>query len=128
MIYYWHVALVNKATRLPASFLTEAPPEVPTNFSISIESDSAAVNISITWDSAFNLVHNVTSYRVVASGGSAASCPSSCDPSSPCKCTGLEIGENITIMISAINCGDRMGPAVVIRAKPQGSHNKTKFD
>ena len=103
---------------------------VPTNFSISIESDitTITVNTSIIWDSSFNLVHNVTSYRVVASGGSAASCPSSCAPSSPCKCTGLGIGEDITLMISAINCGNQMGPPVAIIARPRGSHTKIKHD
>ena len=101
---------------------------MPTNYSVSVENDITTVNISITWDSAFNLVHNVTSYRVVASGGLAASCPSSCDPSSPCKCTELRIGENITIMISAINCGDQMGPPVTIIARPRGSHNKSELD
>ena len=91
-------------------------------------SDDTAVNISITWDSGFNLVHNVSSYRVVANEGSAASCPSSCDPSGPCKCTGLEIGEDTNITISAINCGNQMGPPVEITARPQGNHTKGEHD
>ena len=102
---------------------------MPTTFSVSIESDiSTTVNISISWNSAFNLVHNVTSYSVVANGGSAASCPLSCDPSSPCNCAGLGIGENITIIFSAINCGDQMGPPVTIIARPRGSHTKSELD
>ena len=80
------------------------------------------MDISITWDSAFNLLHSVSSYRVVASGGSAASYPSSCDPSGPCMCTGLGIGEDTTITITAINCGDQMGTPVEITARPQGIH------
>ena len=101
---------------------------MPTNFSVSIETDSTTVDISITWDSAFNLVHNVSSYRVVPSGGSAAFCPSSCDPSGPCKCTGLGIGEDTTITITAINCGDQIGPPVPIAVRPQGNHTKGEHD
>ena len=92
---------------------------MPTNYSVSIVTDSTIVNISITWDSAFNLVHNVTSYSVGVSNG--ASCPSSCDPSGPCKCTGLGIGESTTITINAINCGNQIGPPVQITATPQGN-------
>ena len=106
-------------------FLIEPPPAVPRNVSVSVDSsDSRTVDISITWDSAFNSVHNVSSYRVVASGGSAASCPPSCDPSGPCKCTGLGIGETTTLNISATNCGNQMGPPVLITARPQGNHTK----
>ena len=102
----------------------ESPPAVPTNFSVSTESDlvHVLVDISITWDLTFNLLHSVSSYRVVASEGSAASCPSSCDPrlSGPCMCTGLGIGVDTTITITAINCGDQMGTTVVVIARPQG--------
>ena len=97
---------------------------MPANFSLSIERDSTAIDISITWDSAFNSVHSVSSYRVVASGGSAASCTPSCDPSaSPCKCTGLGIGESTLITITAVNCGIQVGPPVMVTARPQGNHN-----
>ena len=81
------------------------------------------MDLSITWDSAFNLVHKVISYRVVASGGSAASCPSSCDPRGACKCTGLPFGENTAISITAVNCGVEMGPPVLITARPRGTHD-----
>ena len=108
------------------SFFTGPPPAVTTNFSVSIESNGETVDISITWDSAFNLLHDVSSYRVVASGGSAASCPSSCDPSGPCMCTGLGIGEDTTITITAINCGDQMGTSVEVIASPQGIHTQFK--
>ena len=99
-------------------YLLGPPPEVPSNFSVSVETGRAAVDISITWD----LVHNVSSYRVaiVASGGSAASCPSSCDPSDPCRCTGLGIGEDTTITIIATNCGNQIGVPVMVTARLQG--------
>ena len=96
---------------------------MPTNFSVSsIETDieTLTVNISITWDLAFNLVHNVTSYSINISNG--ASCPSSCDPSGPCKCTRLRVGENTIITTTAINCGNQMGPPAQITARPQGNH------
>ena len=115
---------INHPKALLLHFPTEWPPAVPIDFSVSIESGSTTVDITIVWDSAFNLVHNVSSYRVVASGGSAASCPSSCDLSGPCKCTGLGIGEDTTITITAINCGNQMGPPVKITARPQGNHTK----
>ena len=46
-------------------FLLERPPEVPTIIPVSIESNGATVDISITWDSAFNLFHSMSSYRGV---------------------------------------------------------------
>ena len=106
-------------------YLLERPPEVPTVIPVSIETSGSTVNISITWDSAFNLFHKVSSYRVIASGGSAASCPSSCDPSGSCMCTGLGIGEDTTISITAINCGDQMGTPVEVTARPQGNISRS---
>lgn len=106
-------------------YFLERPPEVSTNISVSRVRNSATVDISLNWDSAFNLLHSVSSYRVVARGGSAASCPSSCDPSGPCMCTGLGIGVDTDIMITAINCGDQMGIPVEVTARPQG--NRTQF-
>ena len=106
-------------------YLLERPPEVSTNIPVSVKRNGATVDISITWDSAFNLFHNVSSYRLVASGGSAASCPSSCDPSGPCMCTGLGIGEDTNITITAINCGNQMGMPVEVAARPQGNFHCT---
>ena len=104
------------------------PPEVPTNYSVTLQTGSTTVDMSITWDSAFNTAHDVTSYRVVASGGSAASCPSSCNPSGLCRCTGLGIGENTTITVTAINCGNQMGPPAPILTRPRGrATSKVKF-
>ena len=37
------------------------------------------------------------------------------------SCTGLRVGENTTITISAINCGDQVGPSVPITAIPRGN-------
>ena len=89
------------------------------------------MDISITWDSAFNLLYDVimSSYRVVARGGSAASCPSSCDPSGPCMCTGPGIGVDTTISITAINCGDdQMGIPVGVTARPRGNYTQFKVN
>ena len=41
-------------------------------------------------------------------------CPPICSIDEPCQCTGLEIGERVTIAISAINCGNQEGPAVEV--------------
>ena len=101
-------------------YLLGPPPEVPSTFSVSVESGNTTVDISITWDSAFNSANNVTSYRVAASGESAASCPSSCDPGGPCRCTGLGIGEDTTITVTAINCGNQIGPPAQILTRPRG--------
>ena len=87
-----------------------------------VSTNGVTVDISIAWDSAFNLVHAVSSYKVVADGGSAASCPSSCDPSGPCKCTGLGIEEDTTISITAINCGNQLGMPLEVTARPQGDY------
>lgn len=116
-----------KLLRLFNHFPTEPPPALPRNISVSIENDGA-VDISITWDSTFNLLHSVSSYRVVASGGSAASCPSSCDPGGPCMCTGLGIGEDTTITITAINCGNQIGMPADVTARPQGNHTQFKVN
>ena len=98
---------------------------VPTNFSVDVVTNIATVGITINWDSAFNSANNVTSYRLEtvssAGGSSSVFCPSSCNSSGPCRCSGLGIGNNTNITISAINCGDQMGPPVSITAMPQGN-------
>ena len=142
LITYWEVIISHSSDNNTCSvynnrcliiniifyYLLERPPEVPINISVFIESNDETVDISITWDSAFNLLHDVSSYRVVASGGSAASCPSFCDPSGPCMCTGLGIGEDTTILITAINCGDQLGMPVEVTARSQGNHTQLKVN
>ena len=72
----------------------------------------------------FNTAHGVTSYGVAASGGSITVCPSSCSPSEPCQCTGLVVGENISINISATNCEfSQEGSSTAILARPRGDHS-----
>ena len=91
-----------------------ASPPAPSNFIISFEETNATtVSFNFTWDSTFNSVHAITSYRVipgVSEGRSIVECPSSCSPNTPCRCTGLVVGEQVNVSISAINCGNQHGP------------------
>ena len=41
-------------------------------------------------------------------------CPSSCIPDVPCQCTGLAIGDRVTVNISAVNCDTQEGAATEI--------------
>ena len=78
------------------------------------------------WSPVFNTAHGVTSYGVAASGGSITVCPSSCSPSEPCQCTGLVVGEDISINISATNCEfSQEGSSTAILARPRGDHRLT---
>ena len=91
-----------------------APPPAPSNFVISLEKTSATtMSFIFTWDSTFNSVHDITSYRVIpgiSEGHSAVKCPSSCSPNTPCRCIGLVVGDQVNVSISAINCGNQDGP------------------
>ena len=82
--------------------------------------------MSIMWSPVFNTAHGVTYYRVAASGGSIAVCPLACSPSEPCQCTGLLVGENISINISATNCEfGQEGSSTTILARPRGDYRLT---
>ena len=84
------------------------------------------MTLSITWSPVFNTAYGVTSYRVAASVGSTAVCPSSCSPSEPCQCTGLVVGEDISINISATNCEfSEEGSSTTILARPRGDYRLT---
>ena len=74
--------------------------------------------LSITWNPNFTSVHDVTNYRVVITGSSVARCPIMCLPGEPCQCTGPMAGENVNINVSAINCGNQEGPALMLLARP----------
>ena len=80
----------------------------------------------------FNIIYAITAYKIrplyshgneeiaqfndimSSSLNDNIECPPICSTDEPCQCTGLEIGGRITIAISAINCGNREGPAVEI--------------
>ena len=76
------------------------------------------VALSIIWNKSFTSVNEVTNYRVIITGSSVASCPSVCLPREPCQCTGPVAGENVNINVSAINCGNQEGPALMLLARP----------
>ena len=73
--------------------------------------------LTITWNQAFTSVHDVTSYSVTITGSSVANCPPVCLPTEPCQCTTPAVGEPVSIRLSATNCGDQEGPAVVLQAE-----------
>ena len=100
--------------------LTAAPNSLQqTDFAMTFTTDhNNQIILSIMWNPNFTSVHDVTYYRVVATGSSVARCPSLCLPSEPCQCTGPLAGENITISISAINCEDQEGSALMLFARP----------
>ena len=95
-----------------------ASPPAPSNFIISFEETNATtMSFNFTWDSTFNSVHAITSYRVipgVSEGSSVVECPSSCFPNTPCRCIGLVAQEQVNVSISAINCGNQDGPIRVV--------------
>ena len=104
-------------------FLIVAPDSLQlTDFAVTIivmdRNNQITPSLIITWNSSFTSVHDVTNYRVVVTGSSAARCPSVCLPSEPCQCTGPMAGENVNINVSAINCGDQEGPALMLVARP----------
>ena len=41
-------------------------------------------------------------------------CPSSCAPDVPCQCTGLAVGDRVTVNISAVNCETQEGTAAAV--------------
>ena len=95
-----------------------APPPAPSDYIISFEETSATtMSFNFTWDSTFNSVHAITFYRVVpiaSQGSSVVECPSSCSPDVPCQCIGLATGEQVNVSISAMNCGDQVGPVYLV--------------
>ena len=90
------------------------PPPPPDSYVVSLEKESATLmSFNFTWDSSFNSAHAVASYRVVPitaiQGSSVIECPPSCPPNLPCQCTGLVVGEEVDLNISAVNCGNQIG-------------------
>ena len=73
--------------------------------------------LSVSFNPTFTTVHDVTSYKVRIADSSTAICPSVCLPNEICQCAQLSGDENVTISISAINCGDQEGPATILEAQ-----------
>ena len=97
-----------------------AAPPVPTGFRNTITSQSSSLYFGFTWDTSFNVVNYVSTYRLMANDFSVA-CPEICSSSSdPCQCSGLKAGINVSINVSAISCGSLEGPAIVVDIAPQG--------
>ena len=99
------------------------PPPVPLGIEATLEdSNEVLVPFNLTWDSNFNSEHDITSYTIEfvpkstrsAEGRSMVMCPPSCYPDDSCQCRGLARGGNVTILISAVNCGDQEGNARTI--------------
>ena len=78
---------------------------------------------NFTSDPTFNINYAITAYRIrpqysgnreMSPSRSLIVCPPFCPPDAPCQCAGLEMGEQITIAIYAINCVNQEGPALVV--------------
>lgn len=95
------------------------PPPAPRGFVVSLDETSfTTLSFNFTWDSSFNSAHAITSYSVApitaSRGSSVIECPPSCPPNLPCQCTGLAVGEQVDLTISAVNCDSQMGPIRII--------------
>ena len=93
---------------------------------------ATTVAFNLTSNPTFNLNYAITAYKIrplyghsnkeIAQSNNNLSrslnndikCPPICSIDEPCRCTGLEIGERVTIAISAINCGNQEGSAVEV--------------
>ena len=74
-----------------------------------IPSSGGGLDVSLQWSSYFNSLHAVERYNVAVTPD-----PSSCSsdqvpPSEDYSCSGLDLGTNYSITVSAINCGDQEG-------------------
>ena len=122
---YYHPAVAPPAPREYSILLDQywAFPPMTTS--------ATTVAFNFTSNPTFNLNYAVTAYKIrplyghsnkeIAQSNNNLSrslndieCPLICSIDEPCWCTGLEIGERITIAISAINCGNQEGPAVEV--------------
>lgn len=96
-------------------------PPAPFGIDATLEdTNEVLVPFNITWDSNFNSEHAITSYTIVpesirsTEGRSMVTCPHSCYPYDSCQCRGLARGDNVTILISAVNCVNQEGIAARI--------------
>ena len=93
---------------------------IAVDFSISLGEDNSTFDIS--WTPSFTGANAITSYIVTpppartSEGGQdlTVRCPLSCSPDVPCQCTGLAVGECVTVNISAVNCDSQEGEAMEI--------------
>ena len=96
------------------------PPPAPSGYIISFGEVAVATDtmwFNFTWDSTFNSRHAITSYRIVPTnneGSFVVECPSSCPPDVPCQCTGRRVGDQVQVIISAINCDLQVGQTIMV--------------
>ena len=106
-------------------FFTGPPPApiIDTDFSISLgEENSTFYTFTITWNSSFTTANAITSYVIFPPTSTTegqdltVSCPPSCSPlpDVPCQCSGLSVGERVTVNISTINCDTQEGEPVTV--------------
>ena len=112
---------------LPYSILTGPPPApiIDNDISISLGEDNATFyTFNISWNPSFTTANAITSYVISPLTSTtegqdidlAVSCPPSCSPlpDVPCQCSGLAVGERVTVNISAINCDTQEGEPVTV--------------
>lgn len=77
------------------------------------DTNKILLSFNLTWDSNFNSEHAITSYTISIPDSterrSMITCPHSCYPDDFCQCRGLMRGDNVTILVSAVNCGNQEG-------------------
>ena len=105
------------------SILTGPPPApiLDTDISISLgEDNSTFYTFNISWNLSFTTANAITSYVISPPTSTTegqdltVSCPPSCSPDVPCQCSGLAVGERVTMNISAINCDTQEGAPVTV--------------
>ena len=107
---------------LPCPIFTGPPPApiISTDsFTILGEENSTFSRFTILWNFSFTTMYAITSYVIIPlitteKEDLTFNCPSSCSPYVPCQCSGLAMGERVTVKISAVNCDIQEGEAVAI--------------
>ena len=122
----------------PSTHMYTAAPSAPKDYSILLDqpfiqtNNSATVAFNFTSNSMFNINYAITAYRIrhlhstnkdISLATSLMECPPFCSPDEPCQCTGLEMGERVTVAISAINCGNQEGLAIEVTVTTCKSSN-----
>lgn len=101
---------------------------MPTLSDISVtgwESDAPVdfVNITFIWNYDFNTTNPITEYIISVTGPLISgdrtniSCPRTCSPDEMCMCSGSLARTGVKVNITAVNCGDRQGPYIVVTIK-----------
>ena len=114
--------------------IASPPTPDPLGIDVTLElqdSNEVLLPFNLTWDSNFNSEHAITSYTISVpestEGRSMITCPLSCNPDDSCQCRGLMRGDNVTIFVSAVNCGNQKGNSTKIPVPSCMNMNMVKY-